>query len=220
MNGASPRQRQASPLREEQCRVDQLAKHSPRDGRDRLRSPRRRPAGTKDSESDPPTNPTETMFEDFEKRLDAYMGVRERLTDSIGDLDPTGVRRRSPRARTRSRTRSSRRAAGEAGRHFSPEVSAFLATLIKQEYSRRSEPVIETRDDQQEELPDFEPQVNQIYPTTYPLATFPPALLPMLPPLPEEIEYRIVRTTSSCATSKRTSSSTSCREQFPGRGDS
>jgi len=53
--------------------------------------------------------------------------------------------------------------------------------------------VIETRDDQQEELPNFEPQVNQIYPTTYPLATFPPALLPLLPPLPEEVEYRIVR---------------------------
>jgi hypothetical protein len=72
-------------------------------------------------------------------------------------------------------------------------VAAFLATLIRQEYSRRSEPVRETREDQQDELPDFEPKVNQIYPTTYPLATFPPALLPVLPPLPEEIEYRIVR---------------------------
>ena len=54
-------------------------------------------------------------------------------------------------------------------------------------------PVIETRGDQQEELPNFEPRVNQLYPTTYPLATFPPALLPLLPPLPEEVEYRIVR---------------------------
>jgi hypothetical protein len=37
------------------------------------------------------------------------------------------------------------------------------------------------------------PEVNQIYPTTYPLATFPPALLPLLPPLPDDVEYRVVQ---------------------------
>jgi hypothetical protein len=35
--------------------------------------------------------------------------------------------------------------------------------------------------------------VNQVYPTTYPLATFPATLLPLLPPLPEKVEYRIVQ---------------------------
>ena len=34
--------------------------------------------------------------------------------------------------------------------------------------------------------------VNGIYPTTIPLATFPPALLRKLPDLPPELEYRIV----------------------------
>jgi hypothetical protein len=53
--------------------------------------------------------------------------------------------------------------------------------------------VLETREDSQDELPDFVPQVNQIYPTTYPLATFPPALLPLLPTLPEYVEYRVVQ---------------------------
>ena len=150
--------------------------------------------GCKDADSDRPANPTETMFEDFEKRLDVYMALRKRLTDSIGDLDPTGSQEEiAARAVALANAIIASRPQAKQGDIFSPEVSAFLATLIKQEYSRRSEPVIETRGDQQEELPSFEPQVNQIYPTTYPLATFPPALLPVLPPLPEHVEYRIVR---------------------------
>ena len=150
--------------------------------------------GCKGSESDRPANPTETMFDDFEKRLDSYMALRKRLTDSIGDLDPTRSQAEiAERAVALANGIIASRPQAKQGDIFSPEVSAFLATLIQQEYSRRSEPVIETRGDQQEELPDFEPRVNQIYPTTYPLATFPPALLPLLPPLPEEVEYRIVR---------------------------
>ena len=34
---------------------------------------------------------------------------------------------------------------------------------------------------------------NQVYPTTYPLATFPATLLPLLPALPEQLEYRVVQ---------------------------
>jgi hypothetical protein len=148
----------------------------------------------KDAESDRPANPTETMFADFAKRLDTYMTLRERLTDSLGDLDPTRSQEEiAARAVALANAIIASRPQAKQGDIFSPEISAFLATLIKQEYSRRSEPVIETRDDQQAELPNFEPRVNQIYPTTYPLATFPPALLPLLPPLPEEVEYRVVR---------------------------
>ena len=32
-----------------------------------------------------------------------------------------------------------------------------------------------------------------MYPTTYPLATFPATLLPLLPALPEALEYRVVQ---------------------------
>jgi hypothetical protein len=52
--------------------------------------------------------------------------------------------------------------------------------------------VLNARDDAQRELPDFVPEVNQLYPTAYPLATFPATLLPLLPQLPKELEYRIV----------------------------
>ena len=150
--------------------------------------------GCKDAEPDRSANPTDTMFADFARRLDAYTTLRKRLTDSIGDLDPTKSQEEiAARASSLANAIIAARPQAKQGDIFSPEVAAFLSTLIRQEYKRRSEPVLETRGDQQDELPDFEPRVNQIYPTTYPLATFPPALLPVLPPLPEEIEYRIVR---------------------------
>ena len=150
--------------------------------------------GCKEPEPDRSANPTDTMFADFAKRVDSYITLREQITDSIGDLDPTKSQAEiAARATALGNAIIASRPQAKQGDIFTPEVSAFLATLIKQEYARRPVPVIETRDDQQEELPTFEPQVNQIYPTTYPLATFPPALLPLLPPLPEEVEYRIVR---------------------------
>jgi hypothetical protein len=148
----------------------------------------------KEPEPERSANPTDTLFADFAKRVDAYITLRERLTDSIGDLDPTKSQAEiATRATALGNAIIAARSQAKQGDIFTPDLAAFLATLIKQEYARRPAPVLETRDDQQEELPNFEPQVNQIYPTTYPLATFPPALLPLLPPLPEEVEYRIVR---------------------------
>ena len=150
--------------------------------------------GCKEAEPERSANPADTLFADFAKRVDSYITLRERLTDSIGDLDPTRSQAEiAARAVALGNAIIASRSQAKQGDIFSPEVAAFLATLIRQEYKRRSEPVLETREDQQDELPDFEPKVNQIYPTTYPLATFPPALLPVLPALPEEIEYRIVR---------------------------
>ena len=150
--------------------------------------------GCKEAAPERSANPTDTLFADFAKRVDSYITLRERLTDSIGDLDPTRSQAEiAARAVALGNAIIASRSQAKQGDIFSPEVAAFLATLIRQEYKRRSEPVLETREDQQDELPDFEPKVNQIYPTTYPLATFPPALLPVLPALPEEIEYRIVR---------------------------
>ena len=150
--------------------------------------------GCSDQESKPPADPRAAQYEDFAKRLDAFMKVRDAVEDSVGDLDPT-------KSQAEIAARASALAAGliaarpnaRAGDIFTPEIATILASMIKEEYSRRSEPVQETREDTQDELPDFVPKVNSLYPTTYPLATFPPTLLPLLPPLPEKLEYRIVQ---------------------------
>ena len=151
-------------------------------------------AACKKEEAKPPADPTKQVFEDFAKRVDNYMKVRKPLADSVGELDPTKSQKEiTERGVGLANALVAARAQAKPGDIFTPEVATILATLIKQEYSRRTEPVQETREDQQDELPDFVPQVNQVYPTTYPLATFPATLLPLLPPLPEKVEYRIVQ---------------------------
>jgi len=138
-------------------------------------------------------NPTTAVFADFARRVNDYAALRRRLTDSIGELDPTRSQAEiAARATALGTAIIAARPRAKPGDIFTPEVAAVLATLIREEHRRRSEPVQETRDDQQEEVPDFTPQVNALYPTSYPLATFPPTLLPLLPPLPEALEYRMV----------------------------
>jgi len=151
-------------------------------------------AGCKKEEAKPAENPTQTVFSDFAKRVDGYMKLRKTLVDSVGELDPTKSQAEiTTRATKLANGIIAARAQAKPGDIFTPEFSALIATLIKQEYSRRPDSVQETREDQQDELPDFVPKVNQVYPTTYPLATFPATLLPILPPLPEALEYRVVQ---------------------------
>jgi hypothetical protein len=148
----------------------------------------------REREREPQVDPHAVVFADFANRVDAYVTLRNQLADSVGELDPTKSQAEiATRAAALGKAIIARRAAAKQGDVFTPEVSTLFATLIKEEYSRRSEPVQETREDQQEELPDFVPAVNQIYPTSYPLATFPPSLLPLLPSLPKEVEYRIAQ---------------------------
>ena len=150
-------------------------------------------SGCREDETKPP-DPIAAAFADFQQRVDGYMTLRRRLVDSVGDLDPTRSQTEiATRATALGQAIIAARAQAKPGDIFTPEIATILATLIRQEYQRRADTVLETREDQQDELPDFVPQVNQIYPTTYPLATFPPALLPLLPPLPEEVEYRVVQ---------------------------
>ena len=147
-----------------------------------------------ESDSKPAANPTAPVFDDFAKRVEKYMEVREQVEDSVGDLDPSKSQAEiATRATTLAAGIIAARPEAKPGDIFTTEAATVIATLIKQEYSRRSEPVQETREDAQEELPDFTPKVNSLYPTTYPLATFPPTLLPLLPPLPDKLEYRIVQ---------------------------
>lgn len=139
-------------------------------------------------------DPTKAVFEAFNNRVDNYMALRKTVVDSVGGLDPTRSQAEiTARATTLANGIMTARAQAKPGDIFTPEFSALVATLIKQEYSRRPDSVKETREDQQEELPDFVPKVNTLYPTTYPLATFPATLLPLLPELPEQLEYRVVQ---------------------------
>lgn len=140
------------------------------------------------------TDPTAAPFAEFGKRVDAYVALRDSLAQKMGPLDVTNSQSEiAARATTLASLITTARNTAKQGDLFTPEFATIIATLIKTEYGRRSDSVVEQREDAQEELPNFVPAVNMIYPTTYPLATFPPTLLPLLPQLPaDKLEYRIV----------------------------
>ncbi|HEV8148947.1 MAG TPA: hypothetical protein VGP61_02050 [Gemmatimonadales bacterium] len=143
-------------------------------------------------------DPTAAPFAEFSKRVDAYIALRNTLADSVGPLDETKSQAEiAARATALANSIIVARADAKQGDIFTPEVATIFATLLKEEYRRRPDSVKETRVDQEQEhrvdgLPDFVPKVNQIYPTSYPLVTFPPTLLPLLPKLPEQLEYRLM----------------------------
>jgi hypothetical protein len=135
---------------------------------------------------------------DFSKRVDEYAALHNRLAANMGPVDETKSQAEiAARAATLGHLIVNARPNAKQGDLFTPEVATFFTTVIRQESAHRPDSVQETREDQEEEhrtdgLPDFTPKVNMLYPTTYPLATFPPGLLPLLPKLPPELEYRIV----------------------------
>ncbi|HET9515408.1 MAG TPA: hypothetical protein VFO95_15860 [Gemmatimonadales bacterium] len=131
--------------------------------------------------------------EEFTSRVNDYVALRNRLADSVGPLSENMTQEQiAARATALSQAILLARPDARQGDIFTPRAASVFGALIEQEYSRRPPRVREVREDAQDELPDFVPKVNQLYPTTYPLATFPPELLPLLPRLPEEVEYRVV----------------------------
>ena len=139
-------------------------------------------------------DPTAAVYADFGQRIDAYVKLRDSLASNMGALDETKSQAEiAARATTLATLIQRARDSAKQGDIFTPEFATVTVTLIKTEYKQEIDSVVEQRDDAQEELPNFVPAVNMLYPTTYPLATFPATLLKLLPALPtDKIEYRIV----------------------------
>ena len=131
---------------------------------------------------------------DFKERANAYAALQKKLSANLGPLDetlsPTEI---SSRERSLGRAIIDARTGARRGDIFTPAAGALFQAAIREEFSHRSQLVLEERDEAQDELPNFTPMVNQIYPTTYPLATFPAGVLKRLPVLPDPLEYRFVQ---------------------------
>jgi len=141
-----------------------------------------------------PANADASTLSDFKKRLDAYMAVHNAAEEKVGALDPTkSPKEIADRESALGQAIRGGRMNAKPGDVLTPEVARIFRRIIRTEFAHRSRLALENREEAQDELPAFTPMVNQIYPTTYPLATFPPALLRELPELPKPIEYRLVR---------------------------
>jgi len=130
----------------------------------------------------------------FKKRVDGYMTLHKQAVARVGTLDPTkSPKQIHDREEALGNALRAARAGVKPGDLFEPQAAAIFRTIIYNEFKHRSQLALKNREDSQDELPNFTPMVNQIYPPSYPLATFPPSLLRQLPPLPAPLEYRLVQ---------------------------
>ena len=128
---------------------------------------------------------------EFQKRVDAYMKVHNEAEGKVPNLKSTDDPQKiSDREKALADMIMTLRAGALPGVIFSPEVQPYFIKLIHDDFATRS---ATARKALIWELPaKMKVDTNTIYPTTIPLATFPPALLRTLPDLPPELEYRIV----------------------------
>jgi hypothetical protein len=135
-------------------------------------------------------------LDEFDKRVNEYASLRNRLADSLGPVDETKSQTEiAARSTALATAITANRTGSKQGDLFTPEAATVIATVIKEEYRRRGDSLRESRDQQADEyrsdgLPSFTPNVNELFPTAYPLPTFDPLLLPLLPRLPDHLEYR------------------------------
>jgi hypothetical protein len=139
-----------------------------------------------------PVNPTAAAVAEFEKSVTVYLATRDNASKGLGALKPNstpdellaGERLLGDRIREA-------RASARQGDVFGPGVVPVFKKTFSDYYERRSDREKRLVFD---EVPDFKPKVNQVYPANMPKATFPPRLAMALPQLPDGLEYRLVGT--------------------------
>jgi hypothetical protein len=137
-----------------------------------------------------PVNPRAAVMQEFQTRVKQYLDTRAKAVSHFEplkqDADQATIAAREKALGEAIRTA---RAGAKPGDLFGGTVGDLFRAATKADFQRRSTPQKKLRLD---ELPHFRPVVNQTYPSTWPLQTFPPSLIADLPKLPPELEYRFV----------------------------
>lgn len=128
---------------------------------------------------------------EFQNRIKAYLKVHNEAETKVPNLretsDPAQI---SGREAALAKMIQTLRAGAQPGEIFAAEYQPYFIKIVKDDFAARS---AADRKALIWELPkNMKVDINTVYPTTLPLATFPAALLRKLPDLPPELEYRIV----------------------------
>lgn len=128
---------------------------------------------------------------EFQKRIEAYIKIHNQAEAKIPNLkktdDPQEI---ADREKALGQAIMTLRAGAQPGEIFAPEYQPYFIQIVQDDFKTRS---AADRKAIIVELPkNMKVDINTVYPTTIPLATFPPMLLRKLPDLPPELEYRLV----------------------------
>ena len=164
------------------------AQRAPANTTARTIAPVNRPTVTADGQ---PINAQGAATLEFKKRIDAYMKIHNEAEGKVPNLkrtdDPKEI---SDREKALGEMIMTLRAGAKPGEIFAPDYQPYFIKIVQDDFKGRS---AADRKAIIAELPKhMKVDINTVYPTTIPLATFPPALLRKLPDLPPELEYRLV----------------------------
>jgi hypothetical protein len=127
----------------------------------------------------------------FQNRLEKYLAIHKEAESKVPNLretdDPQKI---ADREAALAKAIMTLRAGAQPGEIFAAEYQPYLIKIVQDDFSRRE--AVDRKALVAELPPDMKVNVNTVYPTTLPLATFPAALLRKLPDLPPELEYRLV----------------------------
>jgi hypothetical protein len=173
---------------EPRAAVDQTAAQKPPIAANQTATPAT--PGTPDP-SQPGVNPVGAAALEFKKHVDAYMKVHNEAEEKVPNLkrtdDPAEI---ASREKALAQMIMTLRAGAQPGEVFAKEYQPYFIQIVQDDFAKRS--AADRRALVQELPKNLKLDVNTVYPTTLPLATFPAALLRKLPDLPPELEYRIV----------------------------
>jgi hypothetical protein len=147
--------------------------------------------GTSETSTHQEVNERGAATKAFLDRMQAYVTFHNNVEKMVPPLretaDPQEIAKREAAL---GAALIKQRPDAKQGDFFIKEYQPYLIEIIKKDFAKR--PAAD-RAALLVELPKgVAVKINAIYPTSLPLATFPPNLLKALPELPKELEYRIV----------------------------
>ena len=149
------------------------------------------PTDTLVSADGQPVNQLGAATLEFHKRIQAYLKIHNQAEGKVPNLkrtdDPVEI---AAREKALAEMIMTLRAGAQPGEIFAKEYQPYFIKIVQDDFKER--PAVDRKAIVQELPKNLKVDVNTVYPTTLPLATFPPKLLRKLPDLPPELEYRIV----------------------------
>jgi hypothetical protein len=130
------------------------------------------------------------VVKEFQDRIDNYLSAKKKKDVSRKPTDsPDKLSQQKQQAAEKTKEA---RPEAQQGDIFTPAVSAYFKKQIESTLQGPEGNRVRASLRHAEPLPDVHLQVNAKYPKNLPLQSTPPTLLKNLPPLPKELQYRIV----------------------------
>ena len=149
------------------------------------------PATAPAADAQPGVNAQGAATLEFQKRIAGYLKLHNEAQSKVPNLkktdDPKEI---SDREKALGETIMTLRAGAQPGEIFAPEYQPYFIKIVQDDFKTRS--AVDRKAIIVELPKNMKVDINTVYPTTIPLATFPPMLLRKLPDLPPELEYRLV----------------------------